>query len=125
MLEAGIRTMTPKKSSGHLVEDAIEVLVQEETDKLVNKTTYFAEAGWPKPPPSMKSIRSLNHKTRSVAEGVQRDIVIVVAEARFPPSMGHSKQITSSSSHPAFHVSKPSDLIPELQGRFPIRGSSK
>ena len=38
------------------------------------------------------------------------------------PSTGWSRPITSCSSRRgAFHLSKPSDLIPELQGRFPIR----
>ncbi|MDW7712470.1 MAG: ATP-dependent protease ATPase subunit HslU [Deferrisomatales bacterium] len=55
-------------------------------------------------------------------EGVQRDILPIVEG-----STVHTKQGTVKTDHilfiaaGAFHTSKPSDLIPELQGRFPIR----
>src|SRR6476659_3059078 len=55
-------------------------------------------------------------------EGVQRDILPIVAG-----TTGNSKHGIVKKDHilfiaaGAFHVSKPSDLIPELQGRFPIR----
>ena len=55
-------------------------------------------------------------------EGVQRDILPIVEG-----STVHTKQGTVKTDHilfiaaGAFHMSKPSDLIPELQGRFPIR----
>jgi ATP-dependent HslUV protease ATP-binding subunit HslU len=55
-------------------------------------------------------------------EGVQRDLLPIVegtmvATRQGPVSTDHILFIASG----AFHVSKPSDLIPELQGRFPIR----
>jgi ATP-dependent HslUV protease ATP-binding subunit HslU len=55
-------------------------------------------------------------------EGVQRDILPVVEGTSVVTKYGmvktdHVLFIASG----AFHVSKPSDLIPELQGRFPIR----
>lgn len=55
-------------------------------------------------------------------EGVQRDILPVVEGATVKTKYGMMKTdhilfIAAG----AFHVSKPSDLIPELQGRFPIR----
>ncbi len=73
----------------------------------------------------MKSIRShLNHsKIREVSrEGVQRDILPIVEGSQVNTKYGaiqtdHILFIASG----AFSLSKPSDLIPELQGRFPIR----
>jgi len=55
-------------------------------------------------------------------EGVQRDLLPIVEGATVTTKHGmvktdHILFIASG----AFHVSKPSDLIPELQGRFPIR----
>ncbi len=55
-------------------------------------------------------------------EGVQRDILPIVEGTTVNTKYGmvstdHILFIAAG----AFHVSKPSDLIPELQGRFPIR----
>src|SRR5690606_1539379 len=55
-------------------------------------------------------------------EGVQRDLLPLIEGCTVSPKHGmiktdHILFITSG----AFHVSKPSDLIPELQGRLPIR----
>ncbi len=55
-------------------------------------------------------------------EGVQRDLLPIIEGTKVPTKYGmvnttHILFIASG----AFHVSKPSDLIPELQGRFPIR----
>ena len=55
-------------------------------------------------------------------EGVQRDILPIVEGATVKTKYGQMKtdHILFMAAG-AFHVSKPSDLIPELQGRFPIR----
>ncbi len=55
-------------------------------------------------------------------EGVQRDILPIVEGATVKTKYGQVKtdHILFMAAG-AFHVSKPSDLIPELQGRFPIR----
>jgi ATP-dependent HslUV protease ATP-binding subunit HslU len=55
-------------------------------------------------------------------EGVQRDLLPIVEGSTVPTKYGpiktdHVLFIAAG----AFHVAKPSDLIPELQGRFPIR----
>lgn len=55
-------------------------------------------------------------------EGVQRDLLPIVEGSNVPTKYGmvktdHVLFVAAG----AFHVSKPSDLIPELQGRFPIR----
>lgn len=55
-------------------------------------------------------------------EGVQRDILPIVEGATVNTKYGPIKtEHTLFIAAGAFHVSKPSDLIPELQGRFPIR----
>ena len=55
-------------------------------------------------------------------EGVQRDLLPIVEGSAVPTKYGtiHTDHILFMAAG-AFHVSKPSDLIPELQGRFPIR----
>lgn len=55
-------------------------------------------------------------------EGVQRDILPIVEGATVKTKYGQVKtDYILFMAAGAFHVSKPSDLIPELQGRFPIR----
>ncbi len=55
-------------------------------------------------------------------EGVQRDLLPIVEGSSVNTKYGiiHTDHILFIAAG-AFHVSKPSDLIPELQGRFPIR----
>src|SRR5699024_1223236 len=55
-------------------------------------------------------------------EGVQRDILPIVEDSRVQTKYGSidTEHILSIGAG-AFHVSNPSDLMPELQGRFPIR----
>ena len=55
-------------------------------------------------------------------EGVQRDLLPIVEGSRLPTKYGAVKtDHVLFISAGAFHVSSPSDMIPELQGRFPIR----
>jgi ATP-dependent HslUV protease ATP-binding subunit HslU len=66
--------------------------------------------------------RETGHGPDVSREGVQRDLLPIVegttVNTKFGPvKTDHILFIGSG----AFHVSKPSDLIPELQGRFPIR----
>jgi ATP-dependent HslUV protease ATP-binding subunit HslU len=63
-----------------------------------------------------------SHGPEVSKEGVQRDLLPIVEGSSVPTKYGtvktdHILFIASG----AFHVAKPSDLIPELQGRFPIR----
>ncbi|MCH3084288.1 AAA family ATPase, partial [Listeria monocytogenes] len=55
-------------------------------------------------------------------EGVQRDSLPIVEGAQISTKYGtvHTEYSLFIAAG-AFHMSKPSDLIPELQGRFPIR----
>ncbi|MGB7473468.1 ATP-dependent protease ATPase subunit HslU [Trichococcus sp.] len=131
MLQSAFESMAPKKKIQRilLVEDAIEVLVQEETDKLVNKDDIsqealkLAETNGIIFIDEIDKITSKSQNTGEVSrEGVQRDILPIVEGSQVSTKYGaiqtdHILFIASG----AFHVSKPSDLIPELQGRFPIR----
>ncbi|MDB6352205.1 ATP-dependent protease ATPase subunit HslU [Trichococcus sp. K1Tr] len=131
MLQSAFESMTPKKKIQRtlLVEDAIGVLVQEETDKLVNKDDIsqealkLAEINGIIFIDEIDKITSKSQNTGEVSrEGVQRDILPIVEGSQVSTKYGaiqtdHILFIASG----AFHVSKPSDLIPELQGRFPIR----
>lgn len=131
MLQSAFESMTPKKKIQRtlLVEDAIEVLVQEETDKLVNKDDIsqealkLAETNGIIFIDEIDKITSKSQTSGEVSrEGVQRDILPIVEGSQVSTKYGtlqtdHILFIASG----AFHVSKPSDLIPELQGRFPIR----
>src|ERR1019366_7953110 len=70
--------------------------------------------------------RETGHGPDVSREGVQRDILPIVEGTTISTRYGmlrtdHILFIAAG----AFHVSKPSDLIPELQGRFPIRGELK
>ncbi|MDM8538651.1 ATP-dependent protease ATPase subunit HslU [Desulfobacterales bacterium HSG17] len=63
-----------------------------------------------------------SHGPEVSKEGVQRDLLPIVEGSSVPTKYGivktdHILFIASG----AFHVAKPSDLVPELQGRFPIR----
>ena len=131
MLQSAFESMTPKKKIQRtlLVEDAIEVLVQEETDKLVNKDDIsqealkLAETNGIIFIDEIDKITSKSQNSGEVSrEGVQRDILPIVEGSQVSTKYGtlqtdHILFIASG----AFHVSKPSDLIQELQGRFPIR----
>ena len=113
------------------VAEARDLLVEEESTKLVNQADLSAEAI--KLAESMGiifidefdkiSARENNGSNGQVSrEGVQRDILPIVEGSTVYTKYGtintdHILFIASG----AFHLSKPSDLIPELQGRFPIR----
>jgi ATP-dependent HslUV protease ATP-binding subunit HslU len=112
------------------VEDALEYLIQEEEQKLVDMdlVTRIAldrvESGGIIFLDEIDKIagREGGHGPDVSREGVQRDILPIVEGTTVNTRYGfvrtdHILFIAAG----AFHVSKPSDLIPELQGRFPIR----
>lgn len=132
MLQSAFESMTPKKKIQRtlLVEDAIEVLVQEETDKLVNKDDIsqealkLAETNGIIFIDEIDKITSKSQNSGEVSrEGVQQDITSGV-EGK--PGF-HQVWDTPNRSHPLHRirrvprVSSQTSLIPELQGRFPIR----
>jgi ATP-dependent HslUV protease ATP-binding subunit HslU len=112
------------------VDEAIEYLMQEEEERLIDMDTV-ARAALERVEASgiifldeLDKIagRESGHGPDVSREGVQRDILPIVEGTTVNTRYGmvrtdHILFIAAG----AFHVSKPSDLIPELQGRFPIR----
>ena len=124
--------LMPKKTVKRTlkVSDAREVLIQEESKKLVNYDTLYQRAIERTQQngiifiDEIDKITAGNKKTSGEVsrEGVQRDILPIVEGSTVstkygPISTDHILFIAAG----AFAESKPSDLIPELQGRFPIR----
>ncbi|WP_071131462.1 ATP-dependent protease ATPase subunit HslU [Enterococcus timonensis] len=120
----------PKKTKRTLpVKEAREALIVEEQDRLVNTADINAAAVELAENSGIifiDEIDKITAKTQQSGEvsreGVQRDILPIVEGSTVNTKYGtietdHVLFIASG----AFHVSKPSDLIPELQGRFPIR----
>jgi ATP-dependent HslUV protease ATP-binding subunit HslU len=127
-----LQDMLPKKSKRRnvTVSEARRILLQDELDKLVNMDEVVNEA--------LDRVEEMGiiflDEIDKIAgdhggagpdvsrEGVQRDLLPVVEGSTVQTKYGivrtdHILFIAAG----AFHVSKPSDLIPELQGRFPIR----
>ncbi|HYS48390.1 MAG TPA: ATP-dependent protease ATPase subunit HslU [Xanthobacteraceae bacterium] len=113
-----------------LVRDSHDILLNEESDKLLDQDQLVAEA--------IKAVENngivfLDELDKICArdgrigadvsrEGVQRDLLPLIEGTTVSTKHGavktdHILFIASG----AFHVSKPSDLLPELQGRLPIR----
>ncbi len=113
------------------VGDAREIIVQEEADKLVDQQNVAREAierveqsgiVFLDEIDKIAGRQQASHGPDVSREGVQRDLLPIVEGTTVNTKYGmvktdHILFIAAG----AFHVSKPSDLIPELQGRFPIR----
>jgi ATP-dependent HslUV protease ATP-binding subunit HslU len=111
--------------------DAREILIQEEAEKLVDQQNVAREAIERVEQSGMVFLdeidkiagrQNASHGPDISREGVQRDLLPIVEGTTVNTKYGmvktdHILFIAAG----AFHVSKPSDLIPELQGRFPIR----
>ncbi len=119
-----------KKTRRMTVSEGLVVLQQEETQKLIDMDEIVREA--------IKRVENTgivfldeidkiagenqSNNPDVSREGVQRDLLPVIEGTNVATKHGmvrtdHILFIASG----AFHVTKPSDLIPELQGRFPIR----
>ena len=120
-----------KKKRTMTVPDARRILLDEEFDKLINTDDVVTDA--------LERVEKLGivflDEIDKIAgargemggpdvsrEGVQRDLLPIVEGSNVQTKYGmvktdHVLFVAAG----AFHVSKPSDLIPELQGRFPIR----
>jgi ATP-dependent HslUV protease ATP-binding subunit HslU len=112
------------------VKEAQKLLVEEEAGKLVNEEELRARALNNAEQNGIVFIDEIDKVARRQdsygadvsREGVQRDLLPLVEGSTVSTKYGQIKTdhilfIASG----AFHTSKPSDLIPELQGRFPIR----
>lgn len=120
-----------KKESQKLkVKDALKLLVEEEAAKLVNEEDIKAQALEAAEQNGVVFIDEIDKIAKNdnrgggevSREGVQRDLLPLIEGATVNTKYGQIKTdhilfIASG----AFHFSKPSDLIPELQGRLPIR----
>ena len=119
-----------KKRRKVKVSEARKILVQDEASKLVDMDEVVKQAIYLVEQNGMiflDEIDKIASRERGQGpdvsrEGVQRDILPIVEGSNVNTKYGivktdHILFIAAG----AFHVSKPSDLIPELQGRFPIR----
>ncbi|MFU2210614.1 ATP-dependent protease ATPase subunit HslU [Solidesulfovibrio sp. C21] len=121
-----------KKTRNMRVRDAYEVLLQEESDRLVDMDKVAEAAKERVEQTGIIFIDELDKICGKQAgggsgpdvsrEGVQRDLLPVVEGCVVNTKYGmvktdHILFIAAG----AFHFSKPSDLVPELQGRFPLR----
>ncbi len=130
-----LRDMMPglfgrRKKQTVTVGDAREILWQQEAEKLIDRQQVAREARHRVEQAGMVFLDEIDKiagregsRGPDVSrEGVQRDLLPIVEGTTVNTKYGlvktdHVLFIAAG----AFHVSKPSDLIPELQGRFPIR----
>ena len=112
------------------ISEARQILAQEEAEKLIDMDNVVSEAVARVENSGIVFLDEIDkiagRESKSgpdvSREGVQRDILPIIEGSTVMTKHGmvrtdHILFIASG----AFHVSKPSDLIPELQGRFPIR----
>lgn len=130
MQDAFSQFMPKKKKKRKLpVSEARKVLTQEEAGKLVDMDEVGQEAVTKVEQAGMIFIDEIDkvaakgdNQANVSREGVQRDILPIVEGSTVvtkygPVATDHILFVAAG----AFHMAKPSDLIPELQGRFPIR----
>ena len=119
-----------KKTKKLCIKDALKRIKDEEASKLINEEDIKAKAIHAVEQNGIVFIdeidkvakRSENASSDVSREGVQRDLLPLIEGSTVNTKLGaiktdHILFIASG----AFHLSKPSDLIPELQGRLPIR----
>ena len=127
-----LQDMLPKRSKRRTVTiaEARRVLLQEELDRLVDMDEVVNEALDRAEETGIIFLDEIDKVAGQRSgtgpdvsrEGVQRDLLPIVEGSNVQTKYGfvrtdHILFIAAG----AFHVAKPSDLIPELQGRFPIR----
>ncbi len=135
-IDINVRDMLPGFFQGRTkkrrlsVPEALDALTQEEEQKLVDMETVARAAVERVQESGIIFIDEIDkiagreggHGPDVSREGVQRDVLPIIEGTTVNTKYGmvrtdHILFIAAG----AFHVSKPSDLIPELQGRFPIR----
>jgi ATP-dependent HslUV protease ATP-binding subunit HslU len=128
-----LRDMMPKRTKKRTVKipEARRIIMDEELDKLIDQDELVTDA--------LERVEQMGiiflDEIDKIAgqrgeaggpdvsrEGVQRDLLPIVEGSTVSTKYGNVKtDHVLFVAAGAFHVSKPSDLIPELQGRFPIR----
>ncbi|MEB3749557.1 HslU--HslV peptidase ATPase subunit [Geobacillus sp. FSL W8-0032] len=132
-MQDALSSLMPKRRKKRRlkVSEARKVLINEEAQKLIDMDEVTQEAIRLAEQSGIIFIDEIDKIARSGAvsgsadvsrEGVQRDILPIVEGSTVmtkygPVKTDHILFIAAG----AFHMAKPSDLIPELQGRFPIR----
>jgi ATP-dependent HslUV protease ATP-binding subunit HslU len=137
-MESGLKDvfgkMFPKKTQRQqmLVKDAMEVLKKREAERLIDMASVTKLAIQRTEQSGIIFLDEIDkiasrqggsgHGPEVSREGVQRDLLPIVEGSTVTTKHGmvktdHILFIASG----AFHLCKPSDLVPELQGRFPIR----
>jgi len=125
------KAMSPqKKNRKAIISQARKILIQEEVDKLLDMDAVVKEGISRTENSGIIFIdeidkvagRESSHGPDISREGVQRDLLPIIEGTNVATKYGivktdHILFIAAG----AFHSKKPSDLIPELQGRFPIR----
>ena len=128
-----LQEMLPKRTKKRTVKvsEARRILLEQELDKLIDTEDVTADALerveqmgiiFLDEIDKIAGERSAGGGPDVSREGVQRDLLPIVEGSNVQTKYGmvktdHVLFVAAG----AFHVSKPSDLIPELQGRFPIR----
>jgi len=127
-----LQDMLPKRTKSRVVTvaEARRILIQDELDKLVDMDEVVNEALYRAEEMGIVFLDEIDKVAGARSgqgpdvsrEGVQRDLLPIVEGSTVTTKYGlvrtdHILFIAAG----AFHVAKPSDLIPELQGRFPIR----
>lgn len=125
-------SLMPKRTKKRklAVKDARQVLIQEEAQKLLDMDEVVQESIQRAEQSGIIFIDEIDKIAGSgrgggpdvSREGVQRDILPIVEGSTIMTKYGPVKtDYVLFVAAGAFHIAKPSDLIPELQGRFPIR----
>ncbi|ALC81049.1 MULTISPECIES: HslU--HslV peptidase ATPase subunit [Bacillus] len=131
-MQDALSNLMPKKKKRRklTVKEARKVLINEEAAKLIDMDEVSQEAVFKAEQSGIIFIDEIDKVAKKSGgssadvsrEGVQRDILPIVEGSTVmtkygPVKTDHVLFIAAG----AFHMAKPSDLIPELQGRFPIR----
>ena len=131
-LKEMLGSFMPEKSKRRKVKvpEALNIIMQEEANKLIDIEKVTKEAIERAEQSGIVFVDEIDkiasrghaHGPDVSREGVQRDLLPIVegttvSTKHGPVKTEHILFIAAG----AFHMSKPSDLIPELQGRFPIR----